>query len=120
MELEPIHSSAIGLDVHQKHVTACLIAEEEDGSIHTETVTFGTFNRDRRTPMLLTLATNPEFSHFDRREKSWCGADSERFLASLEMTNRLKSTALCPEGARGTLDRIWHLLEKGLPVNSSN
>lgn len=49
MELEPIHSSAIGLDVHQKHVTACLIAEKEDGSIHTETVTCGTFNRDRRT-----------------------------------------------------------------------
>lgn len=48
MELKPIHRSAIGLDVHQKHVTACLIAEQEDGSIHTETVTFGTFKRDRR------------------------------------------------------------------------
>ena len=48
MELEPIHKSAIGLDVHQKHVTACLIAEQEDGSIHTETPTFGTFKRDRR------------------------------------------------------------------------
>ncbi|GLI36108.1 hypothetical protein [Desulforhabdus amnigena] len=47
MELEPIHKSAIGLDVHQKHVTACLIAEQEDGSIHTETLTFGTFKRDR-------------------------------------------------------------------------
>jgi transposase len=47
MELEPIHETAIGLDVHQKHVTATLIAEQADGSIHTETVTFGTFKRDR-------------------------------------------------------------------------
>jgi hypothetical protein len=46
-ELEPIHGSAIGLDVHQKHVTATLIAEQDDGSIRTETVTFGTFKRDR-------------------------------------------------------------------------
>jgi hypothetical protein len=43
MELNPIYRNAIGLDVHQKQVTACLIAEQADGSIHSETVTFGTF-----------------------------------------------------------------------------
>ena len=60
MELEPIHKSAIGLDVHQKHVTACLIAEQEDGSIHTETPTFGTFKRDRRALARWARDANPE------------------------------------------------------------
>ncbi|GLI33030.1 IS110 family transposase [Desulforhabdus amnigena] len=60
MELEPIHKSAIGLDVHQKHVTACLIAEQEDGSIHTETLTFGTFKRDRRALARWARDANPE------------------------------------------------------------
>ncbi|NLJ28403.1 MAG: IS110 family transposase [Deltaproteobacteria bacterium] len=60
MELEPIHKSSIGLDVHQKHVTACLIAEQEDGSIHTETLTFGTFKRDRRALARWARDANPE------------------------------------------------------------
>ena len=60
MELEPIHKSSIGLDVHQKHVTACLIAEQEDGSIHTETLTFGTFKRDRRALAKWARDANPE------------------------------------------------------------
>jgi hypothetical protein len=36
--------------------------------------------------MLLKEASSPAFRHFDRREKSMCGADSNGFLASLEMT----------------------------------
>jgi transposase len=48
MEIKAIHKSAIGLDVHQKHVTASLIAELEGGTTYTETMTFGTFKRDRR------------------------------------------------------------------------
>lgn len=59
MELKPIHGSAIGLDVHQKHVTACLIAEQEDGTIQTETVTFGTFKRDRRALAKWARNANP-------------------------------------------------------------
>lgn len=60
MELNPIYRSAIGLDVHQKQVTACLIAEQADGSIHTETVTFGTFKRDRRALAKWARNANPE------------------------------------------------------------
>jgi transposase len=60
MELKPIHGSAIGLDVHQKHVTASIIADQDDGSIHTETLTFGTFKRDRRALAKWAREANPE------------------------------------------------------------
>ena len=41
MEITAIYKSAVGLDVHQKHVTACVIVERADGTIHTETKEFG-------------------------------------------------------------------------------
>ena len=31
MELKPIHKRVIGLDVHQKQITACAIIEQENG-----------------------------------------------------------------------------------------
>ena len=45
MEIEAIHKSAIGLDVHQKHISACVILEQADGTMQTETKDFGTFKR---------------------------------------------------------------------------
>ncbi len=48
MELTPIHKSAIGLDVHQSQITACVIIERGDGTIHSEVREFGGFKRDRR------------------------------------------------------------------------
>ena len=48
MELTPIHKSAIGLDVHQKQITATVITEQDDGTIYSEVKTFGAFKRDRR------------------------------------------------------------------------
>lgn len=48
MEITAIYKSGVGLDVHQKHITACVIVEQTDGTIHTETKEFGTFKRDRR------------------------------------------------------------------------
>ena len=59
MKRKPIHRNAIGLDAHREQVTACLIAEQEDGSIHTETVTFGTFRRDRRALAKWARDANP-------------------------------------------------------------
>jgi len=48
MELTAIHQRVIGLDIHQKQITACSLVEQEDGSIQTEHCQFGTFKRDRR------------------------------------------------------------------------
>jgi len=48
MELTAIHQRVIGLDIHQKQITACSLIEQEDGSIQTEHHQFGTFKRDRR------------------------------------------------------------------------
>ncbi|MBF0629213.1 MAG: IS110 family transposase [Magnetococcales bacterium] len=48
MELNPIFRCAIGLDVHQKQVMACVIGEHEDGTLITEVKGFGGFKRDRR------------------------------------------------------------------------
>ena len=45
-------------------------------------------------PDLIVGVFSPATVRKDRREKSLRGADSEGFLASLEMTTRLKSTAL--------------------------
>jgi len=48
MELTAIHQRVIGLDIHQKQITACSLIEQEDGHIETEHRQFGTFKRDRR------------------------------------------------------------------------
>jgi transposase len=48
MELTPIYDSAIGLDVHQRQITACAITTDTDGRVRVERREFGTFKRDRR------------------------------------------------------------------------
>lgn len=48
MELATLHKRVIGLDVHQKQVTACALIEEADGTVRVERRQFGTFKRDRR------------------------------------------------------------------------
>jgi hypothetical protein len=48
MELTNLHKRVIGLDVHQKQVTACGLMEESDGTTRIERRQFGTFKRDRR------------------------------------------------------------------------
>lgn len=60
MEIEAIHKSAVGLDVHQKHVTACVILEQADGAIFSETKEFGTFKRDRRALVAWISQWKPE------------------------------------------------------------
>jgi hypothetical protein len=36
MELATLHKRVIGLDVHQKQVTACALIEEADGTVRIE------------------------------------------------------------------------------------
>lgn len=48
MELTPIYPTAIGLDVHQRQITACAITTDADGQVRVEHREFGTFKRDRR------------------------------------------------------------------------
>lgn len=60
MELKPIHKCAIGLDVHQKLITACVIAERDNGEIVTEVKEFGGFKRDRRALAEWALQWNPD------------------------------------------------------------
>jgi hypothetical protein len=48
MELTALYKRVIGLDVHQKQITACALIEEADGTVRIEQRPFGTFKRDRR------------------------------------------------------------------------
>jgi len=48
MELTPIYPTAIGLDVHQRQITACVISTGADGQVRVEHREFGAFKRDRR------------------------------------------------------------------------
>ncbi len=48
MELTPIYPTAIGLDVHQRQITACAITTDADGQVRVEHREFGAFKRDRR------------------------------------------------------------------------
>lgn len=48
MELTPIFQTAIGLDVHQRQITACAITTDKHGQACVEHREFGTFKRDRR------------------------------------------------------------------------
>ena len=48
MDITPIYSRVIGLDVHQAKISACAIIEEPDGSVTVEHREFGTFKRDLR------------------------------------------------------------------------
>ena len=60
MELTPIHKTTIGLDVHHQQITACVIAEREDGAIHTEIKEFGTFKRNLRALAEWAKEWNPD------------------------------------------------------------
>jgi transposase len=60
MELEALHKRVIGLDVHQKQVTACALIEEEDGTVRVERQQFGTFKRNRRELAAWVKATRPD------------------------------------------------------------
>ncbi|MFZ5776038.1 MAG: IS110 family transposase, partial [Thermodesulfobacteriota bacterium] len=46
MELKPIFRSAVGLDVHQKQITASALVEQADGKVEHYIKEFGTFRRD--------------------------------------------------------------------------
>lgn len=48
MELKAIYRTSIGLDVHQRQITACAITSESDGQVTAEHRQFGSFKRDRR------------------------------------------------------------------------
>ena len=48
MEIKPIHGNVIGLDIHQKQVTACAITVSDAGSVDHQFKEFGTFMRDCR------------------------------------------------------------------------
>jgi transposase len=48
MEIKPIHGNVIGLDIHQKQVTACAITVSDAGSVGHQFKEFGTFLRDCR------------------------------------------------------------------------
>lgn len=59
MELATIYRRAIGLDVHQRQVMACVIIEGDDGTIPTEVKKFGGFKRDRRALAEWAMKWNP-------------------------------------------------------------
>lgn len=59
MELTPIFQTAIGLDVHQRQITACAITTDEDGRVGLEHREFGTFKRDRRALARWCAARTP-------------------------------------------------------------
>lgn len=48
MELTAIYQSSIGLDVHQRQISACAITSGLDGQVTVEHCQFGSFKRDRR------------------------------------------------------------------------
>lgn len=60
MELRPIYPTAIGLDVHQRQITACAITTDNDGQTRLEHREFGTFKRDRRALAKWCAALAPD------------------------------------------------------------
>ena len=48
MDITPLYSRVIGLDVHQAKISACALIEEPDGSVTVEYREFGAFKRDLR------------------------------------------------------------------------
>ena len=48
MEITALHACTIGLDVHHRQITACLLKTDEAGEPQSEFKTFGTFKRDLR------------------------------------------------------------------------
>lgn len=60
MELTPIYPTAIGLDVHQRQITACAITTDADGQLRVEHREFGAFKRDRRALAQWCAARTPD------------------------------------------------------------
>jgi transposase len=60
MELTPIYKRVIGLDVHQAKISACVVAEQADGTVTVEHQEFGAFKRDRRALAQWAKAHGPD------------------------------------------------------------
>lgn len=60
MELTPIYPTAIGLDIHQRQITACAITTDADGQVLVEHHEFGAFKRDRRALAQWCAARRPD------------------------------------------------------------
>lgn len=48
MEITALHACTIGLDIHHRQITACLLKTDDAGEPQSEFKTFGTFKRDLR------------------------------------------------------------------------
>lgn len=59
MDLKPIYKRVIGLDVHQKQITACALIEE-DGQVQVLRREFGAFRRDRKALAQWAQSLAPE------------------------------------------------------------
>ena len=59
MDITPLYSRVIGLDVHQAKISACALIEEPDGSVTVEHREFGTFKRDLRALAEWASAVGP-------------------------------------------------------------
>lgn len=90
MERKPASASGIGESAERNREDSELIARHErfpaGASKTVENPEHPPHPGGGSDSMLLKEASSPAFRHFDRREKSMCGADSNGFLASLEMT----------------------------------
>lgn len=60
MELVALFKRVIGLDVHQRQVTACAIVEQADGQVVMEHRQFGAFKKDRRALAEWCAAFQPD------------------------------------------------------------
>ena len=60
MDITPLYSRVIGLDVHQAKISACALIEQLDGSVTVEHREFGTFKRDLRALAEWASALGPE------------------------------------------------------------
>ena len=60
MDLTPMHTRVIALDVHQSKITACAVVEHDDGRVEVTQRDFGAFKRDRRALGAWALAFRPE------------------------------------------------------------
>jgi hypothetical protein len=80
MERVALYKRVIGLDVHQKHVTACAPIEEDEGTVRIERQPLGTFKQDRRE-----LATWVKVKCPGERGMESIGIDWKSLDAALEV-----------------------------------
>jgi transposase len=108
MELNPIYRSVAGLDVHQKHVTACLIDEQVDGINPTETMSLGASKRDRRTLAKRAREANPEIDIMESTDIYWkstyTALDCEGIIAAAINARQIKHV---PGGKTDVADSRW-------------